>query len=300
MWFKNITLFQLTDPFRVSPESLQQKMEERTSRKCGPLEMSTTGWASPYPEGSALTFAVEGCLLIAMKKVEKILPATVVREQLEERIAEIERSEARDVRQKEKQRLRDEITVELLPRAFTRSRTTYAMIDPENGWLLVDTASRSKAEELTVLLRETLGSLNLTNPDTESSPAAAMSYWLFHGTPPGGFTIDDECEIREQGEPGGTIRCKRMDITQGSIRKQLEHQSQVVQLALSWEDRLSFILDQDMVLRRIKPLEVIDHLREEQQDDLPPDIRFESDLILFQAEARGVIKRLFEVLSSGS
>lgn len=296
MWFKNITLFQLTHPFRVSPESLEEKLAERSARKCGPLEMSTIGWSSPLPNGTAHVLPVDGCLLIAAKKSEKILPATVVREALEERIAEIESSEARDVRNKEKQRLRDEITVELLPRAFSRSRTTYALIDPENSWLLIDSASRPRAEEMTVLLRESLGSLQITNPETEASPAGAMSQWLFNGTPPAGFTMDDECEIRENDEPGGTIRCKNIDITQGAVRKHLENQAQVVKLALSWNDRLSFVLDNEFTLRRIKPLEVIDNLREE-NDDIDAEALFVADLILFQAEIRSVIQRLFEVLS---
>lgn len=296
MWFKNITLFHLTHPFRVTAESLEEKLAERGIRKCGPLEMSTIGWSNPLPQGSAHVLSVDGCLLITAKKIEKILPATVVREQLEERVAEIEANEARDVRNKEKQRLRDEITVELLPRAFTKSRTTYALIDPENGWLMVDTASRPRAEEVTVLLRETLGSLDITNPETETSPAGAMSQWLFHGTPPAGFTLDDECEIKENDEPGGTIRCKNIDITQGAVRKHLENHNRVVKLAMSWNDRLSFVLDQDLVLRRIKPLEVIDNLREE-NDDLDTEVMFEADLMLFQSEVRGVIQRLLEILS---
>ncbi len=297
MWFKNITLFQFSNPFRISAESLEEKLAGRSARKCGPLEMSAIGWGSPLPEGSAHVLSVEGGLLIAARKSEKILPATVVREALEERIAEIEASEARDVRNKEKQRLRDEITVELLPRAFTKSRTTYALIDPENGWLLIDTASRPRAEELTVLLRETLGSLEITNPETEHSPAGAMSRWLFNSTPPAGFTLDDECEIRESDEPGGTIRCKNIDITQGAVRKHLENRAQVVKLALSWNDRLSFVLDNEYTLRRIKPLEVIDNLREE-NDDIDAEALFMADLILFQAEIRGLIQRLLEVLDS--
>lgn len=299
MWFKNITLFQFSKPFRISADSLEEKLGDRSARKCGPLEMSTIGWGSPLPDSMAHTLSLDGCILIAARKTEKILPATVVREALEERIHEIEANEGRDVRNKEKQRLRDEITVELLPRAFTKSRSTHALIDPENGWLLVDTASRPRAEEVTVLLRETLGSLEIINPETEHSPAGAMSQWLFNSTPPAGFTLDDECEIRENDEPGGTIRCKNIDITQGAVRKHLEHQSRVVKLALSWNDRLSFILDQDLVLRRIKPLEIIDQLREE-SDEIDKEALFIGDTLLFQAEIRGLIQRLLELLSDST
>ncbi len=298
MWFKNVTVFQLTNPFRVSIESLDEKLSRRAARDCGPLELSTLGWSSPLENGTALTLSINDTILITARKSEKILPATVVREELNKRIAEIESSEEREVKGKERQRLREEITVEMLPRAFARSRNTYALIDPENGWLLVDTASRTRAEELTVLLRETLGSLEITNPETELSPTGAMSQWLFHDTPPAGFTIDDECEIRENSEHGGIIRCKNIDVTQDSVRKHLESQSHVVRLAMSWNDRLSFILDQDLTIRRICPLELVDNLREETRDEEDEELFFIADMMLFQGEISELLKRLFELLSS--
>ncbi|MBT3613227.1 MAG: recombination-associated protein RdgC, partial [Thiotrichales bacterium] len=256
-------------------------------------------WGSPMPDGTALTLELDGAILIAAKKQEKILPATVVREALNERITEIEVSEQREVKGKEKQRLRDEITVEMLPRAFSRSRITYALIDPDNGWLLVDSASRPRAEELTVLLRESLGSLELTNAEGEISPAGIMSQWLFHDKPPAGFTIDDECEIRESDEFGGIIRCKNLDITQGAVRKHLEAQSQVTRLAMSWNDRVSFILDQDLTIRRVRPLELIDELREDELSDDADEnseLMFISDLMIFHSEISELITRLLELI----
>jgi len=299
MWFKNVTIFQLAKPFRVSAASLEDKLSQRSARKCGPLELSTVGWGSPMPDGTALTLELDGAILIAAKKQEKILPATVVREALNERITEIEVSEQREVKGKEKKRLRDEITVEMLPRAFSRSRITYALIDPDNGWLLVDSASRPRAEELTVLLRESLGSLELTNSEGEISPAGIMSQWLFHDKPPAGFTIDDECEIRESDEFGGIIRCKNLDITQGAVRKHLEAQSQVTRLAMSWNDRVSFILDQDLTIRRVRPLELIDELREDELSDDADEnseLMFISDLMIFHSEISELITRLLELI----
>ncbi|MBT7313950.1 MAG: recombination-associated protein RdgC, partial [Thiotrichales bacterium] len=74
MWFKNVTIFQLAKPFRVSAASLEDKLSKRSARKCGPLELSTVGWGSPMPDGTALTLELDGAILIAAKKQEKILP----------------------------------------------------------------------------------------------------------------------------------------------------------------------------------------------------------------------------------
>ncbi len=303
MWFKNAIIFNLTHPFRISAESLDEKMQERSARKCGPLEMSTIGWTPVISAGddydAELATIINAAILIACKKTEKILPASVVREKLAERIEEIEHNESREVRNKEKMRLRDEITVELLPQAFTRSKTTYALIDPANQRLLIDTASRPRAEELTVLLRETLGSLEITNPETKSAPSSAMTQWLYHNSHPSGFTIGDNCII-EDHEDSGQITCRNIDITQTEIRHNLIGRgARIKRMEMTWNDRLSFNLDQDFTIRSIKPLDVIDNLREE-NDDVDAEALFRADLILFMAEINGLLERLFEVLGGES
>jgi len=44
--------------------------------------------------------------------------------------------------------LKEEVTNTLLPRAFSLQRDTRVWIDPVNHWLIIDTASTSKAEEI--------------------------------------------------------------------------------------------------------------------------------------------------------
>jgi recombination associated protein RdgC len=299
MIFPNITLFNITKS--ISPEVLEEQLSERWSRKPSPLELSTIGWTSPISGfiDSAI-YRHNDHILICMKKREKILPPQVVREALAERIEEIEVTEGREVRNKEKQRLRDEITVKLLPRAFTKSSLTHAVIDIKNNRLIVNTASRSRAEQLTVLLRVTLESLELTNPDPEISPSGAMTQWLFHGTPPAGFTIDDECVIQEREQPGGKATFSHLDITSAEVRKHLE-QSSVVRLGMSWNDSLSFVLDENLVLRKIKPLDMFEEHRNESHDDVVDASELEqADFILMMEMFDKLIDELMELLGAAS
>ncbi len=293
MWFKNLTIFPLSEPFTIPDEVLETRLAERTARKCGALEMSTFGWQPPLPEGSALTLKIGNRLLIAAKRQEKILPMSVVKEALDEKVAQLEADENREIAAREKRQLKEEITLEMLPRAFTKSRTIYALIDPEKQWLLIDSASAKQAEELTVLLRESIGSLKIGSPldDLEISPAQAMSRWLFHGNLPTNFALDDECEIHENSEQAGIMRCKNMDITQPNIRKQLEQQSFVAKLAMTWNDRVSFVLDQELGLRRIKPLEVIAETQEEIEAE-DKNERFIADTLLFTEEITPLLEQL--------
>jgi hypothetical protein len=137
-----------------------------------------------------------------------LLPASVIREVVNDNVEEIEEEEGR----KERQSIRDEVIQDLLPKAFTRSRDTYAYLDTNGdanggGWLLVDSAARSRAEDLSVLLRECLGTLPIGIPKTQRNPAEAMTEWLRTGAAPAGFAITDECELREPAEGGGVVRC---------------------------------------------------------------------------------------------
>jgi hypothetical protein len=121
--FKNVRLFRLDDPASVDADRIEERLAERRFRPCGPLETATLGWAPPLGDGAtALSHLAGDCLLVCARRQERLLPASVVAESLDEKIAEMEDREARTVGRKERRQLRDEVMLDLLPRAFTRSR----------------------------------------------------------------------------------------------------------------------------------------------------------------------------------
>ncbi|MEJ1336432.1 MAG: recombination-associated protein RdgC, partial [Candidatus Sedimenticola sp. (ex Thyasira tokunagai)] len=184
MWFKNLQLYRLTQPFDLSSEALHEALQERASRECGSLEMSVLGWHFPLGRhGSQLTHAVGNCIMVCVRKEEKVIPSSVVRDLLDEKVASVEEQEARKVRRRERDELKDELMTNLLPRAFVKSNLTYAYIDTKDHWLVVDAASPGRAEELISLLRETLGTLPLKPLEVAQSPTSVMTSWL-NGTPP--------------------------------------------------------------------------------------------------------------------
>jgi recombination associated protein RdgC len=253
MWFKNVRAYRLTQPFTLSPEKLAQKLVARNFVPCAKSQAVAVGWVAPLgDESEELVHAAGGRLLIKLKREEKLLPSTVVREQLEERIAAIESEQGRKVYRKEKLRLKDEIVQDCLPRAFTRSTHIYAYIDVKANWIFVDTASASRAEELLNLLREGLGSLPLLLPQVNNAPSAVMTAWLLHRNLPNDFDLGQECELREPGEEGGVVRCRGVDLLSEEVETHLHAGKQVARLALHWDERLSLLLAEDLCLRRLK------------------------------------------------
>ena len=206
MWFKNIRAYRLTSPFDLSPEKLGQKLAARSFVPCTKSQAVSLGWVPPMGEDAEeLVHAAAGRLLIKLKREEKLLPSTVVREQLDEKIAAIESEQGRKVYRKERLNLKDEIVRDCLPRAFSRSTNVCAYIDVRANWIFVDAASAGRAEELLNLLREGIGSFPALLPQVNNAPSAVMTAWLLHRSLPDDFEMGQECELRELGEEGGVV-----------------------------------------------------------------------------------------------
>ena len=253
MWFKNIRAYRLTKPFDLSAENLGVKLASRSFVPCAKSQAVSAGWVPPLGEQSEeLVHAAAGRLLLKLKREEKLLPSTVVREQLDEKIAAIESEQGRKVYRKEKLTLKDEIVQDCLPRAFSRSMHIYAYIDIKANWIFVDAASAARAEELLNLLREGIGSFPVLLPQVNNAPSAVMTGWLLHRSLPADFELGQECELREPGEEGGVVRCRGVDLLSEEVETHLHAGKQVARLALNWDERLSLLLAEDLCLRRLK------------------------------------------------
>jgi recombination associated protein RdgC len=197
------------------------------------------------------------------------------------------------VRRREKQELRDQLVQELLPRALTRSRLGYAYLDPVAGWMVVDSASPRAVEDITGSLRETLDSLPVAPPKVKQSVAAVMTAWLTEGQAPAEFALGDICELREGGDTGGVVRCRGQDLTGDEIRAHLEAGKQVTRLGLIWNDRVAFVLDESLVVRRLQFLDVV---RESLRDIAEaPEALFDAEFALMAGELALLLPRLLEV-----
>ena len=264
MWFKNIRAYRLTSPFDLSPEQLGSQLAQRGFQACAKSQALSLGWVAPLGEESEqLVHAAGGRLLLKLKREEKLLPATVVREQLDEKIAAIEADQGRKVYRKERLSLKDEIVQDCLPRAFSRSTAIHAYIDTRANWIFVDAASAARAEEFLNLLRECIGSFPVLLPQVNNAPAATMTGWLVHRNLPDDFVLGEECELREPGEEGGVVRCRGVDLLSEEVETHLNAGKQVARLSLAWEERLSLVLAEDLCLRRLK---FADEMMKENED----------------------------------
>ncbi len=296
MWFKNLALYRFTEPFSLAADELEEKLADKRFAPCGKQDEFSMGWTSPVG-GSVeqLIHASNGFMMLCLKKEEKVIPAGVINEMLEEKIAEKEEQEARKLSKKERTALKDELIFELLPRAFSFSKKTFAYIDPKGGWMIVDAASAKKAEDLLSHLRKCLGSLPVVPVNTVDKPVTVMTQWLLDtATTPKDLVVEDECELRSPEEEGSIIRCKKHNLALPEIINHLDTGKQVIKLAVNWTDRLSFIVDENLAIKRLKFLDLIqDQVSDTDAED--EVARFDVDFSIMSLELSNFLPRLLEI-----
>jgi len=293
MWFRNLQLYRLIEPLEHTPESLHEALIQGIFKPCGGLDTHSIGWVPPAGrEATQLVHASNGRLMLCLRREDRILPAAVVREHVEERAEAIALAESRPVGRKERQRIKDEVLTDLLPRAFTRTSHLFAYIDPAQGWVVVDSATAKRAEELLSALRETLGSLRTRPLAVNNAPAAVLTRWL-EGTPPTGFALGDECELKEPVDKGGVMRGRRIDLASTEVRSHLDAGMRVAKLAVEWQERIGCLLCDDLGVRRLRFLDLVmqEAADVETEDALA---RFDADFALMGLELARFIPALVE------
>ncbi|MBE93601.1 recombination-associated protein RdgC [Marinobacter sp.] len=297
MWFRNARVFRFTKPFEITAEALEEKLQEDAFKPCGPQETSRQGWVPPMGKHSdLLVHSAGGYHLIALRKEEKLLPASVIKELVDEKAEMIEAEQHRKVRRKEKDELKEEVTLEMLPRAFSKNRRCYAYLAPADGVLIVDAGSSKQAEDLASTLRKSLGSLPVRPPAVEQAPAFTFTGWLNESIDlPASIELGTECELKDTSEDGGVVRCKGLDLQGDEIRSHLDAGMQVTKLSVTWDDNLSFVLDEELGIRRLKFGDTL----QEKLDDVDADdatARFDAAFSLMTLELARLIPGLLEAL----
>jgi len=268
MWFKNVRPYRLSDRLGLDADALAQRLASRPFVPCRPAQPQSTGWVPALADSAeALVHAASAFWMVRLKREDRLLPATVVREEVANRVNQIQAAESRKVYRKEKLQITDEVTQDLLPRAFTRSHSIEALMMERDGWLWVNHASAAKGEELLSFLREAIGGLPAALPITRKNPAVVMSDWLLHNALPKGFEFGTEADLAEPGEEGGVVRLRSMMIDCDEVRAHLESGKQVQRMALEWQGRLSFVLGADLVLRRLRFADELVNTHEDLKED---------------------------------
>ncbi len=292
MFFKNLILYRLPEGWSIDADTLTQQLSTLPFNPCSTSDKQTVGWVPPA-KNTQLAHAVGGQLLIALKQETKVLPTSVIKRFAKERAEKIEEDQGRRVGRKEMRELQEQVADELLGRAFTSERTTFAWIDPVHGWLAVDAASPARAEPIIECLhRAAPGLPKIAIPKFNQSPSTAMTGWVAAAEAPSGFTIDQDLELCAADK--GKVRYTQHTLEGDEIPQHIASGKVVSRLALTWQDKISFLLTDQFALRRLSFLDIL-----KESANVPAESaeeRFDGDFSLMTGELSRLLSDLVDAV----
>lgn len=300
--FRNLTLFRfpplLADSRGLAVQTrLSDALYEHALRPIGDLELSSQGFVSPFGRGeSSLSHRTGDAMLLTLGGETRVIPGQAVTNAVADELDRIRKEEDRAPGARERKRIKDAVMTELLPRVIPRPWRLQAYLDFSSGWCVIDTSSRKAAENFVSAGREAWGSFPAVPANAESSPRALFTAWLAGEAMPDGFVLGDECELRDPVEAGAVIKCRRQELEADEIREHLKTGKQAFKVAVTFNDRLSFVVGEDLVIRKLKFLEAaMESLEQGERDSQRAEI--EAVFALMSGELRVLLARLGDVLA---
>jgi recombination associated protein RdgC len=292
MWFKNLQIYRLPAPWAFTAEQMEEALQSQAFTPASSNELLRQGWDSPRANGK-LVHEVNKQMLMMLGTEKKLLPGSVINQVAKARAAEMEEQQGFAPGKKAMKELKERIADELLPRAFSIRSNVFTWIDPVNGWLVIDAASPSKADEVIKLLLKAVDKLPLESLRVQRSPVGVMTAWLESDEAPYNFTIDQDTELRATGESKAAVRYVKHSLDPEDIRRHIAAGKQCTRLAMTWNSRVSFVLTESLAIKGIKPLDVI---KENETITYSDDERFDNDMMLMTGELSKMMVDLVDAL----
>lgn len=293
MWFKNIKLFRLEETFNHSIDELERMLEPHKFVPCKGQDIERMGWTDVLGKGSdALVHKIGDDLFFRCKIEKKMLPASVINDELAEKEENFELEHGRTLKKKEKSELKEQIITNLLPRAFSLFKETWIWINTKDNFLVVNAGSDKVSDDVISLLRKSLGSLPVQPFAFNKEITEVLTSWIQNGEAPQGFEIGSETELRDLEGDGAVIRAKKQDLSADEITVHIKAGKVVTSLALTVNDDISFVINENFNLKRIKLSDTL--IDENITPDLDAHAQLDADLALMAGEYTKLLPILIE------
>lgn len=292
MWFKNLRAYRLTYSIDLTAEKLEKALADHLFTPCGNIDTARMGWVPPLGNhGEMLTHTVGRYTMVCLRRQEKVMPPAAINERVADKIVALENREGRPALRREKTTLKEEVTLELLPRALTKSELLFAYFDIERNYLIIDVGSANKAELVIDQLRAALDVLPVVPLDCHGDTADVMTRWIKTHVPKG-FELEQEIELQNARESSNVVRCRNQEIESREVLAHLDAGKRVTKLAVAWRESVSFLLSEDFALSRVKfQSKITDHGDGEAEDVVGT---FDQDFAVMAVQIGRLVDELLE------
>ena len=289
-------IYRITAGWPTVVATLESALEDARFAECGATQEKSVGWVPPRGhEHGALVELVGGQWLMKLMIEVKVIPASVVKRKVQEQLDHIEATTGRKPGKKERRDISEDARRAMLPVAFTKQASVQVWVDPTAGILVTDAGSQGKADEVMTWLIKAVNGLVVQLINTQTSPFAAMALWLSTKEGPPDFTVDRECELKAADESRAVVRYTRHALDTDEVSQHIAMGKMPTRLALTWSDRVSFVLTDTLQLKKVSFLETVFEGAAAAPGDTQDD-NFDADVAIATGELRKLIPDLLEAL----
>ncbi len=302
--FKSASFFRIADDFVLPPlDALEDALQAARFLPCGATQAESSGWVAPRGNKStALVESINRQLIVRLCTERRPVPASAIKVAVEERIEKYKQETGRErVGAKIKKEFKEEALVDLMPRAFTKQSSTTLWLDPVNKFLVVDSGSLTGADKVVSYLVEAVSGipgvpgLKAQPVQTTLSASASMAHWLSSREAPVGFTVDRDCELKMPDDEKSAVRYSRHTLEIDEVAEHIAAGKVPTQLAMTWNDRVSFVLTDAGQIKKLKLLDVVlEGLGD--KDKGKDDDGFDTDAAILTGELSAMIPDVLEAL----
>lgn len=286
---KNAIAYLVTPGFKFDHEILGR----RPARPCTGFDQRTDGFVNPCEHSTkGLVHTIGTDQIICLETEDKLLPGSVVTEAVNARIEQIEEEQGRKVSRKEMCDIKDRVIDEFLPKAFVQHRRTLGILTGK--YFIINTSSKARADGLLSALMHCHDSgVPLKRINCNVSPVHAMAAWVATGEAPASFTLDDTLELRQASDAAVSIRYVNNSIDGAEVSAHIASGKMAVKLGMTFNDEVSFVLNDKLNIKRIA---ILDVLKEQQEEELTLAESQDADLALSVGETVKILDGLVDAL----
>lgn len=287
MFFRNLFFYTLPEISALSTETLETALEANALQPVGALAMQSRGFLPPMGEQGAYLQRMDDSLWLCLGGEDRLLPSAVVQREWQAKIAKLEAAKGHPLGKRARSQLKQETIDELMPRAFVKASRLNAIINRKHGFIAIDAASAKSAEALVTRIREALGSFPALPLQSEQAPRSILTNFLLKQSLPENWYLGEECELQDPAEKGALVKCLRHDLASEEVLAHLATGKQVSRLGLLFEANISFVLGEDLIVRKFKLLAgAVDALENNNTESLEDELMarfalFSGELDLF-------------------
>ncbi len=251
MWFKNSHIYQLPKNFKLSADEIAERLSNKRFITCGRTNDKTIGWVSPiHRNHEYLVHAAGGCILFCMRKEQKVIPASAVKEAVEEKITLLQDELGRKIYSKEKKSIKDDIVSMMLPNAFARSTHVRAYFDTMRKLLVIDSSSAAQVDEFYELLIESIGSFGALPLTAAENPSLILNQWILK-SPPKEWMLNGEYLLKDPKDDR-VARFKDHDVSNPFVADLLADGYSTSRLGIQFKEQLSAIIQESLQISSLK------------------------------------------------